>query len=344
MKLIKTTVSHIYKLAISLVLFLYDKNLLKVNKIKTPLISVGNITVGGTGKSPMIIYISKLLKSMDVSHGIISRGYGRKSKKMALVSNGHKICSDIKNAGDEALVIAEKTDNIPLIVGDKAGCCNLIEKKFKPEVILMDDGFQTFRLHKDINMLLVDLSSEIDQYELLPLGRLREPLSGVKRADCVIFTKTNFLSPSAKKIEEKILDLTQNKKIFRATFELKVLKYQIKGGGFNSVSFDDISGNNIAFSGIGNSTSFNQFVSENIKNIKNIFEFKDHCKYESGEIKKMENSVSNPSDYNIITTLKDFVKVKNKISCWENIYIVDAEHKINNEDDFIFFLKEELNK
>ena len=68
MKLIKTTVSHIYKMAINLMLFLYDKNLLKVNKIKTPLISVGNITVGGTGKSPMIIYISKLLKSMDVSH------------------------------------------------------------------------------------------------------------------------------------------------------------------------------------------------------------------------------------------------------------------------------------
>ena len=329
-------------MAIGLVLFLYDKNLLKVNKIKTPLISIGNITVGGTGKSPMIIYVSKLLKSMDVSHGIISRGYGRKSKKMTVVSNGHKICSDIKNAGDEALVIAEKTNNIPVIVGDKVGGCNLIEKNFNPEVILVDDGFQTFRLHKDINMLLVDLSSEINEYKLLPLGRLREPLSGIKRADCVIFTKTNFLSPSAKKIEEKILDLTQNKKIFRATFELKVLKYQIKGGGFNSVSFDDISGNNIAFSGIGNSTSFNQFISENIKNIKNIFEFKDHCKYESGEMKKMENSISDPGDYNIITTLKDFVKVKNKISCWKNIYIVDAEHKIENEEGFILFLKNQL--
>ena len=331
-------------MAINLMLFLYDKNLLKINKIKTPLISIGNITVGGTGKSPMIIYISKLLKSMDVSHGIISRGYGRKSKKMAVVSNGHKTCSNIKNAGDEALVIAKKTDNIPLIVGDKVIACSLIEKKFKPKVILMDDGFQTFRLHKDINILLVDLSSEVDEYELLPLGHLREPLSSIKRADCVIFTKTNFLSPSAKQIEEKILAFIQNKKIFRATFELKVLKYQIKGGGLSSVSFDDISGKNIAFSGIGNSNSFNQFISENIKNIKNIFEFKDHCEYESGEMKKMKNSVSVPGDYNIITTLKDFVKVKNKIACWKNIYIVDAEHKIKNEDDFLFFLKEKLNK
>ena len=120
------------------------------------------------------------------------------------------------------------------------------------------------------------------------------------------------------------------------------MKYQIKTNDFNSVSIDDISGENIAFSGIGNSTSFNKFISENIKNINNIFEFKDHCKYESGEIKKMENSIPNPGDYNIITTLKDFVKVKNKIGCWKNIYIVDAQHKIEDEDDFVSFLRSKL--
>ena len=118
MKIIKSILSIIYWVIISFVLFLYKNKILPAKNINTHLISVGNITVGGTGKSPMVIYLSKLLEKLNISHSVVSRGYGRKSKNMIVVNDGVETCAKINDSGDEAQVLSQKLKNVPIVVLD----------------------------------------------------------------------------------------------------------------------------------------------------------------------------------------------------------------------------------
>ena len=345
-KILKFILGIIYWVAIIKKLFLYKNKILTSLKLKTPLISIGNITAGGTGKTPMVIYISNLITKLNFSHSIISRGYGRKTKKQIVVNDGLETIGNISDSGDEALVLSQKLKNIPIVVGKKFEGCLFIEKTFYSNMILMDDGFQTFHMARDLNILLIDISSNINEYKLLPVGRLREPLSGIERADCIIFTKTNFASCTSKKIEKKILKhIKPNKqKIFRSSFNLSLLKYDKIKDQFFSVENTPIDGQAVAFSGLGNPTSFNKFVKSKFKTIK-VIEFRDHCKYdkyEFTEILLMEGlgTVIN----HLVTTLKDFVKIKKRLkNSNKDVYIVDVELKIENETEFINFFKKQLN-
>src|SRR2546421_1123612 len=149
-------------------------------RLKGPVVSVGNISVGGTGKTPFIIYLGELLKQRGIKFDVLSRGYGRASKGVRVVD----AAGSAGEYGDEPLLIARKLD-VPVIVGESRYHAGLrAEQRFGPHLHLLDDGFQHRQLHRDLDIVLLGEGDLEDK--LLPVGRLREPVSALERTDTVI--------------------------------------------------------------------------------------------------------------------------------------------------------------
>jgi tetraacyldisaccharide 4'-kinase len=160
----------------------YDRGLLRTRRLRGPVISVGNISVGGSGKTPFVILIGELLKQRGITFDVLSRGYGRRTRGVMQVDPGGASAE----FGDEPLLIARRLD-VPVIVGgDRFQAGLLAEEKFGPQLHLLDDGFQHRRLARDFDIVLVTPEDARDQ--LLPGGRLREPPTSLNRADAVILS------------------------------------------------------------------------------------------------------------------------------------------------------------
>lgn len=162
---------------------LFDRKILRSHRLNKPVISVGNLSVGGSGKTPFVIALGELLAQRGIRCDVLSRGYRRKTRGVLLVDGG----GTPADYGDEPLLIA-RTLNVPVIVGEsryQAG--RFAEGKFDSQVHILDDGFQHRSLHRDFDIVLLTADDLKD--ELLPGGRLREPLSSLKRADAIVLPK-----------------------------------------------------------------------------------------------------------------------------------------------------------
>ena len=161
---------------------LYDRGALKIRRMPGPVVSIGNLTVGGSGKTPFLITLGELLKARGIGFDVLSRGYGRATKGVGLVDPE----GSPRDFGDEPLLIARKLQ-VPVIVGeDRYAAGQFAEEKFGPQLHLLDDGFQHRRLARDFDIVLITPTDAGDS--LLPTGRLREPLSSLSRADAVVLT------------------------------------------------------------------------------------------------------------------------------------------------------------
>lgn len=160
----------------------YDRGALKSYQLQGPVVSIGNLTVGGSGKTPFLIAVGELLQQRGVAFDVLSRGYRRATQGVALVNPE----GSPRNFGDEPLLIARKL-RVPVIVGeDRYAAGQFAEQRFGPQLHLLDDGFQHRRLARDFDIVLVTPEDARDS--LLPTGRLREPLSSLARANAVVLT------------------------------------------------------------------------------------------------------------------------------------------------------------
>jgi len=174
---------------------LYDRGTLKPNVLQGPVISVGNLSVGGAGKTPFVILLGRLLKARGIAFDVLSRGYGRQTRGVAIV----EASGSASQFGDEPLLIARRL-GVPVVVGeDRFLAGKLAEEKFGPQLHLLDDGFQHRELARDFDIVL--LAPEDASDRLLPSGRLREPLSSLARADAVVLT--NVVSPATLPLDGK---------------------------------------------------------------------------------------------------------------------------------------------
>jgi tetraacyldisaccharide 4'-kinase len=175
----------------------YDRRILKAHKLQGPVISIGNLSVGGTGKTPFVIMLGELLLGRGIKFDVLSRGYGRRARGVALVDP----IGSPQEYGDEPILIAQKL-KVPVIVGEnryRAGA--FAERNFGPQIHLLDDGFQHRALARDFDIVLVNPEDASDR--LLPVGRLREPLTSMRRANALVLT--NDASPQLFPLEGKLL-------------------------------------------------------------------------------------------------------------------------------------------
>ncbi|MBW1824898.1 MAG: tetraacyldisaccharide 4'-kinase, partial [Deltaproteobacteria bacterium] len=194
-----------YRLLIQLRHTSYKTGVLKSYSLPCLVISVGNVTMGGTGKTPMVIYLAQVFKEKGMKTAVLSRGYkGKSPEKVAMVSNGERILLNARDAGDEPFLLSKALPGIPVIIGrDRVLSGQYALEHFSPETILLDDGFQHLKLKRDVDILLIDLQYGFGNGHLLPRGILREPLNNLNRAHLFLLTKRTD-SHDDKAIVEKI--------------------------------------------------------------------------------------------------------------------------------------------
>ena len=257
---------------------LYRFNFLRSFKLKIPVIVVGNITSGGTGKTPLIIYLANELKKNGYRPGIISRGYGSKGGGMIEASQKN----DAADVGDEPMLIQKHT-HLPVFVSkDRVSAAKALLKKYKKtDVILSDDGMQHFRLKRDIEVLVIDGTRKFGNGYLLPAGPLREFSSKLKTVDAIVCNHKKVIDGSylMKYKGYFLINLKTNKKIHLNNLRLKNIH---------------------AIAGIGNPNRFFDYLKTfNIEFNSSIFQ--DHYRFSKKDFRNM-------NDKNIIMTEKDAIK------------------------------------
>ena len=197
--------SVLYRFIILFRNFCYDKNLLKTNQLPCNVISIGNISFGGTGKTPTVLYLCKMLqenKKKDIA--ILSRGYKRNTSGTVLVSSGNGPLKNWQAVGDESYMMAQKTKNIPIVVDSNRyrGGKYLI-KNFNSKIIILDDGFQHRALSRNLDIVLINGYTKPSDYSFLTTNLIRETWISLKRADTIILTKKKPNPLILKNIKEK---------------------------------------------------------------------------------------------------------------------------------------------
>lgn len=314
---------------------LYKKGSLASHSLGVPTISVGNITVGGTGKTPLVGFIAEILAEKGEQVCIISRGYKRKNEKeRVLVSDGEKILCDVQTAGDEPFELANKLLGKAFVVAD----ANRVEaglwakKKFGITTFVLDDAFQHLKVQRDLDIVAIDATNPFGNYKTLPAGILREPLENLKRADLFIITRANLVQ-NLKDIKLEIKKYNQTATIIVAHNKIDNL---IALKDFNEKAKDNeqrTTNKYLAFCGLGNPDNFfEQLQSENFS-LAATETFGDHYKYSQKDIDKLERIAREKKVGALLTTAKDAVKLKTldfKLPCFvaESKIIFDDEKKL----------------
>ena len=303
--------SAIYGLIISLRNFLYDYKVFKSTEFEIPVISIGNITVGGTGKTPHTEYMVELLrKQFKVT--TISRGYKRKTKGYQEV----QIDSTATAVGDEPLQIKTKFNDIQVVVDEKrVHAIRKIQQQDAdrlPDVILLDDAFQHRSVSAGINILLIDFNRPIDKDRLLPVGRLRESKWQMRRANVIIYTKCpQEISPITRRIIMKEVYLRPYQTLFFTTMVYQPLTPVFPEEAIETPKLASDHVSVLLITGIANPEHLQKYISNFTENIT-VLKYPDHHNFNSGNIQQMEQKFEGIEATNkiIITTEKDSMRLK----------------------------------
>jgi len=304
---ILTPVSFIYGLIIQLRNFCYDRGLFSTRKIDgCKVISVGNISVGGTGKTPVVKFIAQFFEKKNVKVVVLSRGYGRKSKGTVVVSDGKKVSTNLDDSGDEPLQIANQLKSVPVVVeADRVKGAEFIMKQFAPGVILLDDAFQHRRIFRDLNIALVDASRGFGNNSLLPSGFLREPVSSLKRADLVLFTRVDS-AINLKQLQNITRENTNCPQVTSSHVPAALILFKNN----QKLDLTYLKGKKvILFSGIANHASFQRIVKELGATVLFHKEFPDHFFYTEKDIQNIISRLNSINGDLILTTEKDYYRL-----------------------------------
>jgi tetraacyldisaccharide 4'-kinase len=276
---------------------LFDMNIFRVHHSSLPVISVGNISAGGTGKTILVQSLAEVLLLQKKRPAILSRGYGRKTSGLQIVSDESRVVGDLDNAGDEPLLLAMNLPGVPVVVSENRAMGVLyIEDNFSVDMILLDDAFQHRSLHRDLDIVLRDRSGSVRE-RLLPWGHLREDLRSLERADIILESKSDTVG-------KKDYDF-----IILPNDHLSYLNNK-------QVSFEAVNNGFGVFSGLGNNAHFFKTVEDTIGTATLVFPLPDHCDYGPSDIARIPLRDC-PA---WITTQKDFIKLSPEICERYNIY------------------------
>jgi tetraacyldisaccharide 4'-kinase len=278
---------------------LYDRNILRAGRLQGAVVSVGNLSAGGSGKTPFVMLLGELLKARGIKFDVLSRGYGRKSKGVHLVDPAGLP----DEFGDEPLLIARKLQ-VPVIVGeDRCAAGRFAESKFGPQFHLLDDGFQHRALAREFDIVLVTPQDAGDR--LLPEGRLRERLSSLQRADAVVLA--GGASAESFPIEEKML-------------------WRVRRG----IVPKNIPPRPVVFCGIARPQNFVlQLRAANIEPVAEAF-YRDHHAYSEKDVRELLQLKRNSEAGGFVTTEKDAVNLRAYLSVLEPLAVVPVKMELSD--------------
>jgi tetraacyldisaccharide 4'-kinase len=293
-----------YFYAVSIRNWLYDSGLLKTCSFRVPILCVGNLSVGGSGKTSLVRFLAQNLAE-DYHTAVLLRGYKRSTKGLVVVSYRGEVRKSWKEVGDEAYMLANLLKNVSVVVSEERCLgAKLAVEELKAQLIILDDGFQHRRLKRDLDLVLLKERDLKDR--LLPFGRLREPLGGLKRAHAVVLTYQDL-----KEWEFKIE---------KPTFKLYRKNWRVVSREGEVLDFKDKSF--IAFCGLGDNEQFFKTLERLGIKTEERLSFPDHHHYEGFKLQKGRL---------YLTTLKDFFKLEPA----ENLYYLDFDVEVPGLMDFV---------
>ncbi len=281
------------------------RNLRCQQALATPVISIGNLSAGGTGKTPLVLHLAQRLRAAGHAPAILSRGYGRTSHHKALVFAAGARAS-VTHTGDEPQIFLQ-SGVAPLgIGGQRFGVGRLMEEKFHPGVLLLDDGFQHRKLARAFDIVLVDALDPFGNGRLLPLGRLREPLAALARADALVLTRTES-AVNLTAIERRLRQINPLAPVYRSR---TVGRTWVRFGSGEQRPAGSFDGQPVvAFCGLGNPQSF--WSTLHCLGIKVVerFAFDDHHRYTPGQLRRLLHSSRAAGARVMLTTQKDLINL-----------------------------------
>jgi tetraacyldisaccharide 4'-kinase len=283
----------------------YSVRLLKTKMLPCPVISVGNITVGGTGKTPLVIALARGLMARGISVAILSRGYKGTQASGPVVGDGKSIFLSPEESGDEPFLMAQMCKGVPVLVGKNRFVNGRIAlQRFGMKGLLLDDGYQHLRLHRDLDILLIDSHIGFGDHHLLPRGILREPLSHLCRAHLFILTKVDDLETS-RPLEKKIHEIHPGAQVFHSHYQpMSLVDSKGEQEELNSLKGKKI----LALSGIANPDAFSSLLRKCEMEIASEAIFPDHHFYLPKDLSFIKEK-SKGVDW-IVTTEKDMLKLR----------------------------------
>ncbi len=332
-------------------LALYRMGALATRKVEVPVISVGNITTGGTGKTPLVAWIARAVALEGRRVCVLTRGYGRANpRERVLVSDGERIRAGASEGGDEPRLLAEMLQGVAAVVSDadRFAAARWSLQNLGSEVFILDDGFQHMRLARDLDILTVDATDPWGGKQLLPRGRLREPLSELKRADCIVITRANQASGAnalraeierRSKVRTVILSRARTSNI-RLLYSTAENARDEKPPHIEAASLVQPVA---AFCAIGNPQTFFKHLCDDGHDLIYTRAFRDHHLYTQGDITSLCREAKAQGAQLLLTTAKDAVKLGSfgfEIAC----YVVEIDLEFDDEQSLLDMIHQTVSR
>ena len=271
----------------------FDRGWAKAVRVPVPVVSVGNLTLGGTGKTPFVEYVARFYRRLDLAVAVLSRGYGAD-----------------EGPNDEAMVLEENLPDVPHLQGrDRVELATTAVQELESEVLVLDDGFQHRRLARDLDVVLLDATRPLADEYLFPRGLLREPIAGLSRAGVVVLTRCDQAGPESMSQQRTWLASRFPEKPIATSVHAPI---ELVGTDGRTASITEVRGKPVgAFCGIGNPDAFRRTLADLGADVVAFRTFPDHHPYRRGNVDDLRKWASAlPAGAVIATTQKDFVKLR----------------------------------
>jgi len=313
---------------------LYDHGVFKSLSLGAPTISIGNITAGGTGKTPLVAHSAEILAEDGARVAILTRGYGRKNpRSRVLVSDLENVLTDARTGGDEPVELATKLLGKAIVVADadRVAAAEWARTRFGITTFVLDDAFQHRRARRDLDIVCIDATNPFGNNEILPVGTLREPLANLGRADAIVITRSNLITDLSP-LRLEISKLAPETPIFESSTKIRRLA---EISAFSSATqIGEIRHQKaLAFCAIGNPSNFYKQLSSEGFEIVSKKPFPDHHYYSKEQISKLEGRARNAGASILLTTAKDAVKLID-VEFGMPCYLVETELSVADENQF----------
>jgi len=315
---------------------LYDRGVLETFDLGAYTISIGNITTGGTGKTPLVALVAHILAKRGEKVCILTRGYGRtQPRERVLVSDAEKILADPEEAGDEPYELALKLLGKAIVIADadRVSAAQWAKRKFGVNAFILDDGFQHRRVRRDVDIVCIDATNPFGAGKMLPAGRLREPVNNLSRADIVVITRSNLVE-NLDKIKSEISNLRSGTPVIVSETRIAGV---VELGEFHATpqatQSKERSEKALAFCGLGNPKNFYSQLRLEGFTVSANKSFPDHHSYTQNDIFEIEKLAAESSAALLLTTAKDAVKLSNlkfEIPC----RVVEIEMVLDKPEEF----------
>lgn len=344
-RIILSPLTFVYAFIIKVRNYFFDKDIFTSTKVNAVVFSVGNLTVGGSGKTPTVIFLAELLKKLGKKAGIISRGYRRGSKGFLLVSDGNKVFTTVDECGDEMFFVSHET-KMPTAVAEKRveGAKGLLSHS-NVDAIILDDAFQHRWIHRDLDIVLVDQrwlnKTGQKEQQMLPLGEMREPFESLSRANAVIINR-KFSDKTD--IPEKLKPYFENKNVFYGYYNARGI-HDVKT--HKEFTLEEFQGQkSLIVCGVARPYSFFNVLEKNNIDFTNKMIFADHKTYSQKEIQSIRKIFYDTNANSVLTTQKDAVKLIKFSKELDDIdiYYLKIELKLEEEDAFEKMILNTINK